>query len=61
MINKVAEENKPELNGPLKELLDVVYEEAGEDCLSYLKQKAKVLLNDWALYFICFLIPFLPY
>ena len=29
MINKVAEENKPELMGPLKELLEVLYEEVG--------------------------------
>ena len=44
MINKVADENKPELNGPLKELLVVLYQEVGEDCLSSLKQKAKALI-----------------
>ena len=44
MINKVAEENKPEMMGPLKELLEILYAEVGEDCLSCLKQKAKALI-----------------
>ena len=44
MINKVAEENKPELTGPLRELLEVIYSEVGEDCMSHLKQKAKQLI-----------------
>ena len=29
MINKVAEENKPELNGPLRDLLEILYKEVG--------------------------------
>jgi hypothetical protein len=44
MLNKVADENKPEMMGPLKELLMAIYAEAGEECLSFLKQKAKQLI-----------------
>ena len=44
MINKVADENKPELNTSLKILLQVLVETVGDDCLSFLKQKAKQIL-----------------
>jgi hypothetical protein len=30
--------------GPLKELLEALHAEVGEDCMSFLKQKVKVLL-----------------
>lgn len=44
MINKVADENKPDLMGPLKELVEAIYAETGEECMSFLKQKAKQLI-----------------
>ena len=46
MINKLAEENKPELTPALKDLLETVYTEVGEDCMSFLKQKAKNLIFE---------------
>lgn len=44
MINKLAEENRPEMLSPLKALLETIYTEIGEDCMSFLKQKAKNLI-----------------
>lgn len=44
MINKLAEENRPEMMGPLKALLETIYTEIGEDCMSFLKQKAKNII-----------------
>ena len=44
MINKLAEENKPEMMPAVKELLETIYTEMGEDCMSFLKQKAKNLI-----------------
>ena len=46
MINKLAEENKPEITPMLKELLEATYTEVGEDCMSFLKQKAKNLIFE---------------
>jgi hypothetical protein len=45
-INKLAEENRPELMGPLKLLLEAVYTEVGEDCMAQLKQRAKQLIFE---------------
>lgn len=47
MVNKVAEENRPDLNAALKDLLETIYTEVGEESMSFLKQRAKNLTFDW--------------
>jgi hypothetical protein len=46
MLNKVVEEGKPELMGPLKKLVTSIYEELGESCMDSLKPKVRQLLKS---------------
>jgi hypothetical protein len=46
MINKVAEENRPDLTAAVKELLETIYTEVGEECMGFLKQRAKNLIFE---------------